>query len=64
MTVCIYDKNKIKDISTIVGTEINTRSRFVKFNIEGTEFEVGTLHLASGEAHQERKDELDKLFSS
>jgi len=48
MTVCVYNPSKIETIETINGIEINPRCRFVKVSVGGTEFDIGTVHLASG----------------
>ena len=54
-------------MTTIKDTEINLRSRFVKFKCGENEFEVGTVHLAAGDNEKdftERINELTKLFEN
>jgi len=67
MTVCVFNPSKIETIETISGTEINPRCRFVKISVGGTEFDIGTVHLASGtddKDYTERIEELTNLFKS
>jgi hypothetical protein len=67
MTLIVYNKNKISEMKTMEGCEINPRSRIVEFKCGESKYEVATVHLASGDDPKnfvERLQETEDLFKN